>query len=763
MAITKNTVQVNNGNTGWTRSNVLDAMEEAFADLNWNSGSQQNGVVTCVLAPGSVVPPSYILNQSEFGNCGGSIVRETVQYNHYYQVTDDGTNYSFNRFYYGTSGATYDPSFGDTFIIGEHTIQTGDAFRYTTRGHGNYISTSITQDDVTVYASVYNSASIHLHLTQQDAIAGTNKLNLDGNTIASGHWLFTDNLLSDIEVKQYNQISLFVYDTDLTSPLYIQDSGGSGAYDPQRTIDTGNYHNPNNWKGFPTNQGLQTAGTILNWHIKGWGQGNYYITSTNASYSSLLFVAPTSNNSNNIYNFYDYPYWDYTVPADGTRSALNLRIYRSATNGDIDSILVNDLNSSGWSDNEVFTIPGSAVGGVDGVNDIQFGVNTLETSSSANDGVCSVRTVNFGSGVNSFLKLPTSNRLMLRLENDGTKAYGTTYWLFELMDDYQIQFSSGVNPIFGNYNTKSSTYEYIGVWGGTEGLDWGSTEGRNFTTNSSFRKSYASSATPTAYPLKIVTYKAQAPQDTNFAIIQFIQTVNGDDLPYLTFFLHKGTGFGQNIWDLDYVWQGSLTTIENRNANTLTFVTVPGQRYAHDERYNRSNGLAREAMYGYYREPANPSIEELVATFGSNLHRDNDTGSEGSYNPYKEIVNYYRDNELDKRVFSDWSSLTTLSYNKNDYVQTYEVGSAADYYRPLKGLPISVEVAPIPYYLPDDFVMIPFNITPGLAAIYPGDTVTISPSEVYEVVCRSYYNNQTTYDGISNNSTVGILFCARVV
>ncbi len=51
MAILKNTVQVNSGNTGWTKSNVLDALEETIADLGWNSGSQVNGVVTSLAHP----------------------------------------------------------------------------------------------------------------------------------------------------------------------------------------------------------------------------------------------------------------------------------------------------------------------------------------------------------------------------------------------------------------------------------------------------------------------------------------------------------------------------------------------------------------------------------------------------------------------------------------------------------------------------------------------------------------------------------------
>jgi hypothetical protein len=767
MAITKNTVLVNNGNTGWTRSNVLDALEEAFADLNWNSGSQQNGVVTCALAPNSGVPVGHSFLQTAFANCGGSSVTNNTTYTHNYQVTDTGTEFQFNRFYYGSSGVEYNPSDGDYINIGNHGLTTGTGLRYTTSGasggagHGNYISSSITQNDVTVYISVRDVDDVYLHLTQQDAINGTNKLDLQN--LSSGHWFYTDTFDGIEPLFQHDYLQLFVYGTDLTRPLYIEDDGGSGAYDPLRTIDTGNYHNPNSWKGFPSSQGLQTAGQFISWHTKGWGQGTFNITSTDASYRYPFTLSPRSHNSNNIYTSTDYPHWDYTVPADGTRSALNLRIYRDDTSGNIETIEVLNLNSSGWSDNDVFTIPGDQIGGATPANDIVFGVNTPETSSSANNGICSVVTANFGSGVNSYLKLPTTNRLMVRLENDGTKTYGTTYWLFELMNDYQIQFSSGVNPNFRNFHTKSSQYEYLGRWGGVQSLDWSSTEGNYLGTNNSNTKSFASSSTPTAYPLKIVTYKAQSPQDTNFVVFQFIQTVNGDDLPYLTFFLHKGTGFGQQIWNLDYVWQGSLTFIENKFNNTLSLMTWPAQRYAVDESVGSYSGTAREAMYGYYRQPTNTTVDGLGITFGSNLYRDNSIGTDTYYTTYKETVNYYRDNQKDKAVFSTWQVSTTSNKNKNDFINEYEIGSQADYYRPIKGLPLSAEVAPVPYYLPDDFVMIPFNITPGQAAIYPGDTVTISPSEVYEVVSRSYYNDQTTYDGITSNSTAGILFCARKV
>ena len=40
MAILKSVVDVNNGNTGWTKTDVLDALETVFANLGWNNEQQ---------------------------------------------------------------------------------------------------------------------------------------------------------------------------------------------------------------------------------------------------------------------------------------------------------------------------------------------------------------------------------------------------------------------------------------------------------------------------------------------------------------------------------------------------------------------------------------------------------------------------------------------------------------------------------------------------------------------------------------------------
>ena len=54
MAVTTGTINVNSGTTPWTRAHVMDALEDLFGSshLNWNSGTQQNGVPVYCLYPG---------------------------------------------------------------------------------------------------------------------------------------------------------------------------------------------------------------------------------------------------------------------------------------------------------------------------------------------------------------------------------------------------------------------------------------------------------------------------------------------------------------------------------------------------------------------------------------------------------------------------------------------------------------------------------------------------------------------------------------
>ena len=43
-----------------------------------------------------------------------------------------------------------------------------------------------------------------------------------------------------------------------------------------------------------------------------------------------------------------------------------------------------------------------------------------------------------------------------------------------------------------------------------------------------------------------------------------------------------------------------------------------------------------------------------------------------------------------------------------------------------------------------------------------GDTVTVGGTETYEIIRGSYQTQQNGLDGVDNNSTIGMLFLARI-
>lgn len=807
MAILKNTTLVNSGNTGWTRTNVLDALEEAIGDLGWHSGSQTNGIVTTCHAPGRTgVPYLYEGHDNvEWKRCGGAGVTPRPEEYQRYMVTVNSGAYKFQRYYQGNSLTS------DYITIGQHSLQNGDALVYragNAEHQTNPLSPSISDGD-TVYVVRYNETNttdIYLATSYADATAEPPVYLTDFNSIGSGQFLLMDAAHTDttqlMEVAQGDYIDLRtphnhdnVRGSDSlvssTHPLYIQDS--SGAYDADRLINTVNYRdiytdgtdNSNN-RNYPNNGNLAGAGWQGNsasdnfyWNSSGWEQGNYYIVCGNHSGMTVTVPLVPSPGRMDAWDSswskrWDIPqleglqppYYDYTVPADGARSALSLRIYRDHDSipSKITGIRVMNMNSSGWTTDEAFTIPGTAIGGATPADDIVFGVNADETSSGASDGTPSVRIWNKGAGVNAYWKDTEGSKLLWRCENDATKDYGVTYWCFELINDYQIRFKTGVNVFFDNLQASGTTDVYYGPkFGGQDGFDYQNSNNR-MDPDSFSTKNFATSSTPTAYPLKIVTYRAQAPQDTDFAIFQFVQTINGNDIPYLTWFHHKGNDFGSGIWDLDYVWQGGMTQIYGQS-ETIAFktdATMDNSLEGNDTDNSAIYRTMREALFGYFRSgTSSENYSYMYYSMGHNFH--NSSWSQGS-----NVIPYFRQNTYDDITYTQ---NTYFDKNVNDaipagsvgywYGGSMEVPSSANYYRPIKGLPLSINIAPVPYYLPDDFVVIPFDITPGQADIRVGDTITISASEVYEVVHYSYTQLSESYDGINDNRTIGTVFAAR--
>ena len=120
--------------------------------------------------------------------------------------------------------------------------------------------------------------------------------------------------------------------------------------------------------------------------------------------------------------------------------------------------------------------------------------------------------------------------------------------------------------------------------------------------------------------------------------------------------------------------------------------------------------------------------------YGCNIDTDNDHS--------EEAVAYFRDSTYDQ-------------------YGGFSVSSQANYYRPIKGIPLSRKMIPVPYTLPDDFVLLQVSTSPGQTNFRPGDTITISASEVYEVIRAAWQTNQNSLDNLDDSSSMGTLLLAR--
>ena len=529
--------------------------------------------------------------------------------------------------------------------------------------------------------------------------------------------------------------------------------------------------------------------------------------------------------------------WDYTdpsPPSGGTACVITVRRYgspyTSSYQGKVNWVGVK-TPGSGYTNGYALTIPAANIGGTGG-SDIVFGTNSATVAE------IKVLTTQGGASnwwwkdddphANHNNMYSTIKSGVCRVTNDAAKAKGTTYYSFSVVEPNSLRpgllcFKSavGFDPTLTNHGNGAS-HGYQGGFTGEVGMDNYGTDPlqtvgdgsvpasgttlsyispnnlaaqvrfipQNFTDinnyglptsspwlsyGASLVRGYCRAQTPKDYPIKIITYKADATQDNNYCIIQFQQVVAGDVETYLTFSLNKGTQWGQNIWDLDHVFQGGISFYRDGNRSTVGTTTVASsngsdvvciatQDCVQDKQYDYSTNMPnhfagnrvtsstrmRECLYGYDKFDSNYGNQtphdwredHYMCNFDGRKSTD---GSLDSYDS-SEIRQYHRNDTFDKIIYN--------SVN-------YKVDAAANFHKPIKGLPISSNMFPCPYYLPDDFVIIQLAVTPGATVVKSGDTITVSGSEVYTVVECSGTTNQTLYDNPGVTVSKWICFCAR--
>ena len=102
MAVNYGTKNVNSDTVGWTRLDVLDALEEVFTELGFHGGTAKTGVPVCALWPGQTTeeePVSYWnglensdrSGELEWAHCGGTLSNNANRAERKFQVTANGT------------------------------------------------------------------------------------------------------------------------------------------------------------------------------------------------------------------------------------------------------------------------------------------------------------------------------------------------------------------------------------------------------------------------------------------------------------------------------------------------------------------------------------------------------------------------------------------------------------------------------------------------------------------------------------------------
>jgi len=784
MAILRSVVDVNNGNTGWTKSDVLDALETVFANLGWHGGSASSGVPQAVLSPGNKTWGTHY-NFNGFWNSdrdtnfrhGCPNLGASAAKSRYFNVTNNGTTSYRVLEEFRFHAVTQVDDAADTVYDDRHGLQTGDAIHYApgvTSPDANYVVGGLTADTI-YYAIRVDENLFKVAANATDAANGT-AIDISPAT-TSGLYYF--QRASDAAYDNYNIVveegDILYFNVDDQSGGEFALCGNTNTYDADRLLseDNAGYFRPSDYGYQDFYTAVTTGGTgevrfdTRDWQqsedvpmyapqdphpswtnigeLGSYGLTNYiYVNDTNPTMKGTITLVPRLHSRGGARK----PYFKYTVPANGGREELKLRIWMGSYSYEggwwVNGITIENF-ATGWTEADTFTVPGSTFAGASTPNDLNFGINTQESSTNAYDGTYSLAITNLGAGSNFFQKHNNGYYAILKNVNDASKTYGTTYYSFNIHQDSfsYLNICAGNDFEWANHYGTSHTNTSLtasdpGNWRGSAGLDYQSSYNylaRNNDTDWN-RIQIASTSTPTAYPMSIRVYRAQAPQDTNFAVIQFCQTINGDIIPYGTISLHRGATFGSSIFDLDYVWLDSYTEYSTGSRSVQLRFRYPNYTYyaAGQEDTNKDDAQMRAASYGYIRD-FNQTSDYQYNYYVCNIDTDNS-------NSGTEILTHYRNSTY-------------------DFYNSKSVAPEADYFRPIKGIPVNNSLVPCPYYLPDDFVMLQVSTTPGLATFRPGDTVTVSPSEVYEVVLAGYQTSQNGLDNVNNNSSMGMLFLAR--
>jgi hypothetical protein len=388
------------------------------------------------------------------------------------------------------------------------------------------------------------------------------------------------------------------------------------------------------------------------------------------------------------------------------------------SDGSLSQVYVN-RPGVGYTDGEYVTLSAEDIGGsANGATGIGITVQVAGGGSPVGYGTT---TAFFDKGLTAGATNPWG---VLKLEIDPNKNYGTTYRGFQVTTDTSLNIRSGsaFHPA-DTSNLSSGGNAYPNRFAGASGVDFSEliTNFQSYyqnNTSSTAVQTGFTFANSTSYQLDLNVFRSGI--DPNFAVISFKHpTLSSSYITQNTFQTFIVHNFTNSLYDLDYLFLGGTTLItpQPQSYPGLLFETFTS---------GTSGDAIRTAEFGHCNDNA------------SNAKRSVYYGSTPTIN----FVDPTFQNSIYRR--------SAANSTKNNSSLPSEV-----YFNPvIKGLPLNPLLIPSPYYIPDDFVLVDFDINTPSVNIQQGDTITISGSEVYTVITASYSQDTRTR---------GIAFCARTV
>lgn len=349
---------------------------------------------------------------------------------------------------------------------------------------------------------------------------------------------------------------------------------------------------------------------------------------------------------------------------------------------------------------------------------------------------------------------------VLKVDNDPSKKYGSTYYFIQVISDTQINIVGGLfwHPNLTRY---AGAYRFE-TWDNADSYF----SGPKSDTSTHYNYSYGGGttityATTASYPLYIKTYQAQAPQDSNFALFQFAQpdipgTDHMNDLYYGAFAFPKYT---TSVYDNAYV--GHIGVLEFQNGTTNTNAEFRQYYSCGNNGSTYSSWMPRAAEMGWAENnfltgSYNSALRPQMAMYTWQSAKETDGYTQPRLYRRTAADDHYDEGDSDN-IFHKEDGVGVLTSLPYQAAGGYVMEPQIEYQSVIKGIPICPYFLPSPYTIPDDFVVVELEYRQPSAKFLPGDTITVNAgTEAYTIILGGYNNTDTKV-------TRGVFLCGRIV